>query len=69
MTPNYAVSLDACMEFMSQIKGEEQDMFVDEAIHLHRIAPLYENEFWFSVMTLTPLELCECFLKLKWQWE
>lgn len=68
-TPNYAESLDACREFMSQIKDEERDMFADEAIHLHRIAPLYEYDFWFAIMTLTPLELCECFLKLKGQWE
>lgn len=68
-TPNYAESLDACREFMSQIKDEERDMFADEAIHLHKIAPLYEYKFWFAVMTLTPLELCECFLKLKGQWD
>lgn len=68
-TPNYAESLDACREFMSHIKDEERDMFADEAVHLHRIEPLYQYDFWFAIMTLTPLELCEAFLRLKGQWD
>lgn len=67
--PNYTESLDACREFMSQIHGEDREEFVIIARYLERVDTLYEAEEQWALITLTPLELCEAFLRLKRQWE
>lgn len=66
---NYAESLDACREFMSQMHGLDRVDFVEIVQHLERVDPLYEYEELWAIITLTPLELCEAFLRLKGQWE
>jgi hypothetical protein len=67
--PNYAESLDACREFMSQIHGLNREEFVIIARSLERLDTLYGFEEQWALITLTPLELCEAFLRLKGQWE
>ncbi len=67
--PLYTESLEACREFMSQIHGLDRVDFVEIVQHLERVNPLYEYEERWALITLTPLELCEAFLRLKWQWE
>lgn len=67
--PNYVESLDACREFISQIHGLDRVDFVEIVQHLERVDPLYEYEELWAIITLTPLELCEAFLRLKGQWE
>jgi len=66
---NYAESLDACREFISRIDEKERDEFSVIVCQLERINPLFEYEFWWAVINVTPLELCEAFLRLKGQWE
>ena len=66
---NYAESLDACREFMSQIHGVDREEFVIIARYLERVESIYEYQEQFALITLTPLELCEAFLRLKGQWE
>ncbi len=65
----YTESLDACREFMSQIHGTDREEFVIIARHLERVDTLYGFEEQWALITLTPLELCEAFLRLKGQWE
>lgn len=67
--PNYTESLDACREFMSKIHGSDREEFVIIARYLERVDTLYEAEEQWALITLTPLELCEAFLRLKGQWE
>lgn len=67
--PNYAESLDACREFMSKIHGVDREDFLIVARRLDRTDTLYEYEELWALITLTPLELCEAFLRLKGQWE
>ncbi len=66
---NYAESLDACREFMEQIHGVDREEFVIIARRLDRIESIYEYEELWALITLTPLQLCEAFLRLKGQWE
>jgi len=68
-TPNYTDSLDACREFMEKIQGVDREEFVIIARYLERVDTLYEAEEQWALITLTPLELCEAFLRLKGQWE
>lgn len=66
---NYTESLDACREFMSKIHGVERKEFVIIARYLERVESIYEYEEQWALITLTQLELCEAFLRLKGQWE
>lgn len=65
----YATCLDACREFMSQIDGVDREDFLIVARRLDRTDTLYEYEELWALITLTPRELCEVFLRLKGQWE
>jgi len=65
----YTDSLDACREFMEKIQGVDREEFVIIARYLERVDTLYEAEEQWALITLTPLELCEAFLRLKGQWE
>jgi len=67
--PNYSEQPYACREFMSQIDEKERDEFCMIVCQLERIHPLFEYEFWWAMINITPLELCEAFLRLKGQWE
>ena len=67
--PNYAESLDACREFMGELHGLDRCDFVEIANLTDRAANLYDYEHMWVLITLTPPELCECFLKLKGQWD
>jgi len=67
--PFYTESLDACREFMSQISGVDREDFLIVARRLDRTDTLYEYEELWALITLTPRELCEVFLRLKGQWE
>lgn len=67
--PNYTESLDACREFIEQLHGTDRDDFCSEVLKLDRLETKYEFEFWWAMISLTPLELCEAFLRLKGQWE
>jgi len=66
---NYSESLDACREFIGQLKGEQREFFIFTARELDRIDMLLGLEMQWALITLTPLELCEAFLRLKGQWE
>jgi len=67
--PNYTESLDACREFLAQIHGSDREEFLIIARYLERVDTLYGFEEQWALITLTPLELCEAFLRLKGQWE
>ena len=67
--PNYAGSLDICRDFIGKIHGGERNNFVKIAVVLERVDPLWDFEFQWALITLTPRELCEVYLKLKGQWD
>lgn len=67
--PPYTQSLDACREFIDQIHGIDREDFIRIARELERQSSLYDFEHQWSLITMTPLELCEAFLRLKGQWE
>jgi hypothetical protein len=66
---NYAESLDACLEFINQLHGGDRDDFVSIVTSMDRIGFAYDSEVYWALITLTPLELCEAFLRMKGQWE
>ncbi|NBV90470.1 MAG: hypothetical protein EBR84_03585 [Actinobacteria bacterium] len=68
-TPNYAESLDACREFLAQIDENDRAEFSSIVTCMDRIGMACDWEFYWAMITLTPLELCEAFLRLKGQWE
>ena len=67
--PPYTVSLDLCRDFIGQIHGGDREDFIRIARELERLAPLFHYEHQWALATMTARELCECFLKLKGQWE
>jgi len=67
--PPYTESLDMCQDFMKEIHGGDRNDFVEIARTLERLDTLYDFEFQWAFMTLAARELCECYLKLKGQWE
>lgn len=66
--PNYAESLDACREFEYVLNGYNARSYINRLCELCAPAPngIYG---YFSVVTATPLQRCEAFLRLKGQWE
>lgn len=66
---NYTESLDACREFINQLHGGDRDDFCSVVTSMDKIDMAYDSEVTWSLITLTPLELCEAFLRLKGQWE
>ena len=69
LNPPYTESLDMCRDFMKEIHGEDRNDFVEIARTLERLDTLYDFEFQWAMLTVTPRELCECYLKLKGQWD
>lgn len=69
INPPYTKSLDMCHDFMKEIHGGDRDDFCTIVHSLERVEQTYEFEFWWALLTLTPRELCEAYLKLKGQWE
>ena len=67
--PNYTESLDACREFLAQIDENDRAEFSSIVTCMDRIGMACDWEFYWAMITLTPLELCEAFLRLKGQWE
>lgn len=67
--PPYTVSLDLCRDLIDQIHGEDRKDFIRIAHEIDRLAPLCDYEHQWAMATMTPRELCECFLKLKGQWD
>lgn len=69
LNPPYTESLDMCQDFIKEIQGGDRDDFCTIAMRLERVESAYEFEFWWALITLTPRELCESYLKLKGQLE
>lgn len=69
LNPPYTESLDMCRDFIDQIHGGDRDDFCTIVMTLERVEQTYEFEFWWALLTLTPRELCEAYLKLKGQWD
>ena len=65
----YTDSLDACREFLSQINEKDRVEFSSITTCMDRIGMACDWEFYWAMITVTPLELCEAFLRLKGQWE
>lgn len=72
--PNYPESLDACAEFESALKPASRHFYMCE---LERILGFYSGpggwdmgpESLWAMVTATPLQRCEAFLKTKGLWE
>lgn len=66
---NYAESLDACREFMETLSKEERYEYGNWIMNIKRFDTLYGGNRITALITVTALERCEAFLRMKGQWE
>ena len=69
VNPPYTESLDMCQDFMKEIQVGDRKHFICIAREIERMAPLCDYDHQWAMLTMTPRELCEVYLKLKGQWD
>lgn len=70
--PNYAESLDACMEFSYKMSNDDHLRFQDELVFILPVGTYSFDEMGYDrrlVIDATPLQRCEAFLRAKGQWD